>query len=73
MLILKHSKSSDTHPDQTSMAVVKNLHKITGVRAADGWKLDEWERELTIKSKKGVDVTRKHKVNYLKHEGLTNS
>jgi len=73
MFILKHSKSSDTHPDQTSMTVVKNLHKKPGFRAADGWKLDEWERELTIKSKKGVDVTRKHKVNYLKHEGLTNS
>jgi hypothetical protein len=27
MFILKHSKSSDTHPDQTSMTVVKNLHK----------------------------------------------
>jgi len=72
MFILKHSKSSETHPDQTSMTVVKNLHKRPGFTIADGWEFLEWERDLTIKNKKGVNVTRKHRVNYLLHTGHSN-
>jgi hypothetical protein len=47
------------------------LYKRPGFTIADGWELLEWERDLTIKNKKGVNVTTKHKVNYLIHTGYS--
>jgi hypothetical protein len=61
MFILKHSKSSDKFPDQTTMTVISNLNKKEGYTPQDGWHLDVWRRELTIK-KGNVEKTKEHLV-----------
>ena len=63
MLILKHSVSSETRPDQSRMKVIRDLHKKPGFTVNDGWKLFSWEKEMTI-----TGVTALHKVVYIKHE-----
>jgi hypothetical protein len=65
VFILKHSKSSLTDPDQTSMTVIKRLHKKAGFTAAEGWVPKIWERELSIESRKKEVVRAVHKVRYL--------
>ena len=70
MYIFKHSKSSESCPDQTRMTVIKMLFKKDGFTAADGWELKEWQRDLTIEKKvKNVLVpfTALHKVTYIIH------
>ena len=66
MLIIKHSVSSETRPDQTGMTVIRDLNKKAGFTINDGWKLKEWSRDLTINS-----VTVRHKVLYIIHEGTS--
>ena len=56
--ILKHSVSSETNPDQTTMRVIKQLHKEVGYKIEDGWELKTWIRLLD-----GVE----HKCLYLIH------
>ena len=68
MYILKHSKSSSEKPDQTTMRVLRNLHKEIGYRECNGWKLKTWTRVLTMKNYRKVDVTAEHKTLYLHHE-----
>jgi hypothetical protein len=72
MFILKHSKSSDKFPDQTTMRVVKNLNRKEGYTPQDGWHLETWRRSLTIK-KGNVEHTNVHCVNYLIHQGTSTS
>ena len=46
-MILKHSKSSQEKPDQTSMLVISNMHaRNDGFGVADGWKLKTWSRVM---------------------------
>ncbi len=66
--ILKHSKGSDTNPDQTTMRVIPSLHRQQGFTEADGWTKQTWEREMSIKKgKRGHEtiLTTLHKVDYL--------
>ena len=37
MIIIKHSVSSEAKPDQTTMTVVRDLHKKPGFTVNDGW------------------------------------
>ena len=37
MIIIKHSVSSEAKPDQTTMTVVRDLHKKPGFTVSDGW------------------------------------
>ena len=62
MMIIKHSTSSEAKPDQTKMTVIRELHKKNGFTSADGWTLDVWSKELTVKG-----VTATHKIIYIKH------
>jgi hypothetical protein len=50
-IIIKHSKSSYEKPDQTTMTVLKALHKSV-LTAAKGWELKIWTRTMAIKNKK---------------------
>ena len=63
MLIIKHTISSDVRPDQTRMRVIHELFKKEGYRNSDGWSIEIWEKELTIKN-----VTAIHKCTYIIHE-----
>ena len=66
-VIVKHSVSSAEKPDQSSMRVIRDLHrKNDGYGESDGWKLILWSRDLTIKG-----VTETHKCYYIinKHTG----
>jgi hypothetical protein len=68
MFILKHSKSSDSDPDQTKMLVISNLFKKPGFTRQDGWEKLEWTRKLSMRNKKTkIDEMHEHKVIYLKH------
>jgi len=49
--ILKHSRSSESNPDQTKMMVIRQLHKKPGYTVDDGWEEKEWSRVMTIKGK----------------------
>ena len=64
MIIIKHSISSATKPDQTEMKVIRELHSNTSKEfsAQDDWELLKWEKEITIKG-----VTAMHKNWYLVH------
>jgi len=68
MFILKHSKSSEQCPDQTSMRVIPFLHCKEGYTVNDGWDLLEWQRQLTI-TKGRITKTELHRVIFLKHRG----
>jgi hypothetical protein len=68
MFILKHSKSSEQCPDQTSMRVIPFLHLKEGYTVNDGWDLLQWQRLLTL-TKGRVTKTELHTVNFLKHRG----
>jgi len=69
MFILKHSKSSDSDPDQTKMLVISNLFKKPGFTRDDGWEKNEWTRKLTMPNKKTKkDEMHEHRVIYLKHK-----
>ena len=60
-IIIKHSVSSADRPDQSSMRVIRDLHKKNdGYGESDGWELILWSRELTVKS-----VTEMHKCYYI--------
>ena len=68
MIILKHSISSLTRPDQTAMRVCATLHKEEGFRFDVGWDLLTWSRMLTLPGKKKAQTfTAEHKCLYLKH------
>ncbi len=69
MFILRHAKkhTSLTTPDQRKMRVLKQLHKLEGFRAADGWDLREWRRELEVPDKDGNLVKKMHYKLILKH------
>ena len=62
MLIIKHSVSSETRPDQERMMVIPELRKKDGFTARDGWEIGTWEKDLTFKS-----VTALHRCTYLRH------
>ena len=62
MMIIKHSTSSEAKPDQTKMTVIRELHKKDGFTAADGWTINVWTKELTVKG-----VTATHKIIYIVH------
>ena len=68
MFILKHAKSSELCPDQTSMRVIPFLQRKEGYTVNDGWDLLQWQRELTL-TKGRVTKTELHTVNFLKHRG----
>jgi len=68
MFILKHSKSSEQCPDQTSMRVIPFLHQKEGYTVNDGWDRLQWQRQLTI-TKGRITKTELHTVNFLKHRG----
>ena len=60
-IIIKHSVSSAERPDQSSMRVIRDLHKKDdGYGVSDGWELILWSRELAIKG-----VTEIHKCYYI--------
>ena len=60
-IIIKHSVSSADRPDQSSMRVIRDLHKKDdGYGVSDGWELISWSRELTVKG-----VTDMHKCYYI--------
>ena len=60
-IIIKHSVSSADRPDQSSMRVIRDLHKKDdGYGVSDGWELILWSRELTVKG-----VTDMHKCYYI--------
>jgi hypothetical protein len=68
--ILKHSKGSDTNPDQTTMRVIPNLNRRQGFKEEDGWYKRTWVREMTLKKgRRGheTSITAIHKVDYLVH------
>ena len=70
LYILKHSKGSDTNPDQTTMRVIPNLNRQQGFTEADGWYKRTWQREMPIKKViQGQEAisTAVHKVHYLVH------
>jgi hypothetical protein len=50
--IIKHSKSSEECPDQTTMTVLNKLHKQQGFTVEDGWELKVFESVFTIPKKK---------------------
>jgi hypothetical protein len=67
--ILKHSKSSLAEPDQTHMTVIKLLHQQKpGFKTQDGWRLEVWERPLTLINRRKEEVVAVHKVRYLRNE-----
>ena len=54
--------------DLSTSRVLQNLHAIAGFRAADGWELKEWRRELTLPMKGKKDhITAMHVRPYLFH------
>ena len=68
--IIKHSRSSADSPDQTTMQVVRNLHKLNGFTRVDGWELKIWEATLDsivhrswylIHTQKGHVITSQYK------------
>ena len=60
-IIIKHSVSSADRPDQSSMRVIRDLHKKDdGYGVSDDWELILWSRELTVKG-----VTDMHKCYYI--------
>lgn len=63
MLIIKHTVSSESRPDQTKMRVIHDLFKKEGYKDSNGWSIKVWEKELTIKG-----VTAIHKCTYIIHE-----
>ena len=68
--ILKHSKGSETNPDQTNMRVIPNLNRRQGFKEEDGWYKRTWIREMSLKKgRRGqeTNVSAVHKVNYLIH------
>lgn len=67
-LIIKHSKSSLSKPDQTTMTVKRNLSKQKGFRREDGWELKIWTKQLSIKNKNNTYEYATHKCWYLIHE-----
>lgn len=63
-IIIRHTAKAKWRPDQTSMQVLKKLHKILG----DEWEFCVWTRKLKIKNKQGVLFTATYKHNYLRHK-----
>lgn len=63
MLIIKHTVSSESRPDQTKMRVIHDLFKKEGYKDSNGGSIKVWEKELTIKG-----VTAIHKCTYIIHE-----
>ena len=63
MLIIKHTISSESRPDQTKMRVIHDLFKKEGYKDSNGWSIKVWEKELTING-----VTAIHKCIYIIHE-----
>jgi hypothetical protein len=63
--ICKHSKSSLTCPDQTSMKIISILHRAKGFRDVDGWEERIWTHQLPNPIDPSVLVT--HKVRYIIH------
>lgn len=66
-IIIKHSVSSADRPDQSTMRVIRDLHKRDdGYGVSNGWELILWCRSLTVKG-----VTEMHKCYYIinKHTG----
>ena len=64
MFIIKHSVSPEKNPDQSSMTVIKRMHKNSSMKfnVENGWELLLWGKEMTIKN-----VTAVHKCWYLRH------
>jgi hypothetical protein len=60
-------KCSPTKADLTSTRVLKDLHKVSGFTAADGWEFLVWTRTLTLLDKKKKEFTAEYKRPYLKH------
>ena len=66
-IIIKHSKSSYEKPDQTTMTVLKALHKSV-LTVDKGWKLETWSRFMPIKNKKTKKYDNiEQKCYYLEH------
>ena len=63
MLIIKHTISSDVRPYQTRMRVIHELFKKEGYRNSDGWSIEIWEKDLTIKNATAI-----HNCTYIIHE-----
>ena len=51
MMIIKHSVSSLTRPDQSGMRVIKDLFNKPEFGNANGWKLVLWEKTIQIADK----------------------
>ena len=64
MFIIKHSVSSESRPDQSTMTVIKKIHTNKSIKFGieDGWELKLWVKTMTIKG-----VTAEHKCLYLRH------
>ena len=58
-------KCSSAKADLSGTRVLQNLHQLPGFTAADGWRLERWERTLTLKNKKNVLETKLYKRPYL--------
>jgi hypothetical protein len=63
MIIIKHSISSLTRPDQSGMRVIRDLYKKPEFGSANGWKLILWEKTLQI-----ADKIEEHKCWYMIHD-----
>jgi len=64
-MILKHSKSSQERPDQSTMMVISNLHrKDDGFGLSDGWELKEWSRTMAFGRNEAEKL---HTVKYIIH------
>jgi hypothetical protein len=61
-VLIKHSRKAD---NETSMRVVKSLHKQEGYRDEEGWELKEWNKEIETEDKKGTKAKHYHRCNYL--------
>ena len=64
-IVIKRSAKKD---DERSMRVLKILHEKPGFRREDGWKLEEWTRQINQRIKKNQYEYRTKHCLYLRHE-----